>query len=123
VTVSTTSGFLFGRSSIISEREQMMYWIVIAILALIALTFFLLYWRGVKARLYLRCFLIQLLLDEETYEFQKEGLKKLVLNTQAKDAMELGHRVNNSIDRLVSGIGSNTILASRGLLWKTKKDS
>ena len=101
----------------------MMYWIVIAILALIALTFFLLYWRGVKARLYLRCFLIQLLLDEETYEFQKEGLKKLVLNTQAKDAMELGHRVNNSIDRLARGIGSNTILASRGLLWKTKKDS
>ena len=75
---------------------------------------------GFKSRLYLRSFLVQILLDEEAYKFQKEGLKKIVLDMQVKDALELSKQVNNSIDNLVSEIGSHTLLASHGLLWNIK---
>jgi hypothetical protein len=75
----------------------MIYWITIAILTLVTLIFFSLYWKGVKARNYLRSFLIQILLDEEAYEHQKKGLKDLVLKMQVKDAMELAHRVRDIV--------------------------
>jgi len=101
----------------------MMYWIVVSILAVIGLNFFMLYWKGVKERNYIRCFLVQILLDEKTYEFQKEGLKNLIVDMEAKDALELSHRVNSSIDRLINQFGSKTLLASHSLLWEIKKES
>ncbi len=99
-----------------------MNWIVIVVLALIVLIVCMLYWKGVKERNCLRSFLIQVLLDKKTYEFQKEGLKKLVLNMEVTNAMELSNRVNISIDRLVNELCSKTMLASHSLLWEAMKE-
>jgi len=98
-----------------------MYWIVISILGLMVLIVSWLYWEGVKERNCMRSFLIQVLLDEKTYEFQKEGLKKLVLSLEATNAMVLANRVNFSIDRLVNESCSNTMLASHSLLWEARE--
>jgi hypothetical protein len=99
----------------------MMHWVAISILVVIALIFLVLYWKGVNERNYIRGFLVQILLDEKTYEFQKEGLKKLIVEMEAKDAMQLSLRVNNSIDRLISQFSSKFILASHSLIWEIKK--
>jgi len=95
--------------------------LAIVILALSALNFFSLYWKGVKDRNHLRSLLIQILLDGKTYDVQKEGLNKLVLNMDAKNAMEFSQRINSSVDRLVREIGSQTTMAAHALLWEIKK--
>lgn len=94
-----------------------MEWIIIVVLFLTAVNFIALYWKGIKERLNLRNLLLQILLDEETYKTQKEGLDSLVKNMNVDSAENLAMRVNKSVDNFANKAGKDTMVASYGLLW------
>ena len=97
-----------------------MTWVLVALVAVVVLliTF---YNRALTDSRNLTSLVIQVLLDEQTYETQKEGLNKLVEGLVARDALDLSTKVQLSVSRFANRIGSSTTLASHGLLWTLKQ--
>jgi hypothetical protein len=100
----------------------MVEWIAMGILALLLINFFALYRRGVGERNRLSSFIVQLLLDEEVYQFQKDGMRKLIMDIDAEDALTLSRRVSLSVGRLVNELGDGVLMAAHSLVWELKKE-
>lgn len=97
------------------------WWILTAVVAVVALFLAALYRRSLKESQCLTGLLIQVLLDQETYNFQKQGLQKLVSEIPAKNALELSTKVQLSVSRLAVQLGGSVLLASHTLLWNTRQ--
>jgi hypothetical protein len=100
----------------------MVAWILTAVLAIIAALFIALYRRSIKESQCLTALLIQVLLDRDTYNFQRDGLSQLVLGMQAANALDLSTKVQLSVAQLALRLGGSVMLASHGLLWKLKQE-
>lgn len=96
-----------------------MGWIIAGALAIAVVLFFTLYWKALTEGRHLRNYALLILLDELVYAAQRKGLSDLVQNIDAKNAGELGSRVNLALDGLAARLG-HTLLGVAGLLWKLK---
>jgi hypothetical protein len=97
----------------------MAWMIAVAVLALLVVLFHTLYWRALTEGRHLRNYALLILLDETVYAAQRRGLSDLVQSIDAKNAGELGSKVNLALDSLAARLG-HTLLGVAGLLWKLK---
>ena len=97
-----------------------MAWYAVGTLTAILLFVFSLYRRGLNERNHLANFILLVLLDEDVFRAQRDALKNLVLATDAKNAGELGYKVNLATTHLADRL-SHTMLWNAGLLWKLKQ--
>jgi hypothetical protein len=96
-----------------------MEWVLVAILGVLVVLFFWLYWKALSEGRALRNYALLVLLDEGVYAVQRKGLTDLVRSIEAKDAADLGFKVYQSLDRLAERL-RNTMLGVNGLRWKLK---
>jgi hypothetical protein len=95
--------------------------LIIAVLLIIFLA--LLYRRSVKTDQALRNLIVMILLDEQTYQNQKQRMRDLVASIKAKDALDLSTRVFLSVGQFANQLAeSGSSLASHEMLWQTKKE-
>jgi hypothetical protein len=95
-----------------------MEWIVGA-LALVVVLLVTLYRKSIRECNHLTNFALLILLDERVYAAQRKGLADLVHTIEAKNAGDLGGRVNLALIQLAERLG-DTMLGTAGLLWKLK---
>ncbi len=100
-----------------------MAWILTAVLAAVAVNFVLLYLRAIREQRNLTSLVIQILLDDETYRFQQDGLRKLVAGMQVKDAIELSTKVRLSISQFADRVAGPALLSSGARLWNLKQQA
>jgi hypothetical protein len=98
----------------------MMEWVIIGVLAVLLLLFISLYRRSLSEGRALGNYALLLLLDEGVYAVQRKGLFDLVPTIDAKNAVDLGFKVNTSLDHLAERLRHNTPLGVVGMLWKLK---
>jgi len=97
-----------------------MAWIVATVvLALLVVLYHTLYWKALTESRHLRNYALLILLDESVYATQRKGLSDLARSIDAKNAGELGSKVNLALDSLAARLG-HTLLGVAGLLWKLK---
>jgi hypothetical protein len=94
-------------------------WIAAGVLGLIALLFITLYRKSLNEGRHLRNYALLILLDQSVYNAQRQGLSALVRSLDAKNAGDLGLKVNLALDQLAERLGG-TLLSVAGLLWKLK---
>jgi hypothetical protein len=70
-----------------------MEWVIIAVLGVLFVLSHTLYWRALSKGRTLRSYALWLLLDEEAYAVQRQGLRDLVHCTDARDAGGLSIKV------------------------------
>jgi hypothetical protein len=95
-----------------------MEWIV-GLLTLVVVVLIAIYRRSLTEGRHLRNYALLILLDEKVYAAQRKGLSDLVQSIDAKNAGELGSKVNLALDSLAARLG-HTLLGVAGLLWKLK---
>ena len=94
--------------------------LIIAVLLIIYLV--LLYRRSMKIDRALRNLIVMILLDEQTYQKQKQGMRGLVASIEAKDALDLSTRVFLSVGQFANQLAeSGSSLAGHAMLWQAKK--
>ena len=98
-----------------------MEWAVGA-LAVLVLLLAELYRRALREISLLANFALFVLLDGNAYAAQRQGLMDLVRSIDARNALELGARVNASLSKLAARPYA-TKLGIAGLLWKLKNES
>jgi hypothetical protein len=97
-----------------------MAWIIATVmLALLVVLYHTLYWKALTESRHLRNYALLILLDESICAVQRKGLSDLVRSIDAKNAGELGLKVNLALDQLVARLG-HTLLGVAGLLWKLR---
>ena len=94
-----------------------MLWVAI-IFGVLLVLFVALYRRSVKESQALTDYALLILLDENVYAAQKNGLKQLVKTIDAKDAYDLGLKVLLALTPLAAKLRNP--LATSGLLWKLR---
>jgi hypothetical protein len=96
-----------------------MEWVIIAVLGVLFVLSHTLYWRALSKGRTLRSYALWLLLDEEAYAVQRQGLRDLVHCTDARDAGGLSIKVELELEHLAAHMGHSP-LGIPGLLWKLK---
>jgi hypothetical protein len=91
--------------------------LVISVVLLIAL-----YRKSLGEGRHLRNYALLILLDDSVYAAQRKGLSDLVRSIDAKNAGDLGLKVNLALDKLAARLG-HTLLGVAGLLWKLKNSA
>jgi hypothetical protein len=98
-----------------------MQWIV-AVLTVVSVLLFALYRKCLRESCHVTNYALLLLLDENIHAAQRKGLIDLVHAIDAKNATELGLKVNLATTQLASRL-SNTMLGTLGKLWALKTGS
>jgi hypothetical protein len=98
-----------------------MEWIA-GVLALLLLLFVALYRKSLKESRDLTNFALLILLDEGVCTAQRKSLADLVRSIDARNAGDLGAKVNLATAQLAARLG-HTLLGTAGLLWKLRTDS
>jgi hypothetical protein len=98
-----------------------MLWVVI-ILGVLLVWYFAAYQRAIAEVREVSNYAILILLDDKVLQAQRDGLQGFVKTTDAKDALELGMKVNLSVAQLAKRLG-HTLLGTQGLLWKLRNDA
>jgi hypothetical protein len=93
--------------------------IVAGIAAIMAVLFINLYWKSVRQCNQLTNFALLILLDDGVHTAQRKGLTELVRSIDAKNAVDLGSKINLATGRLAAKL-EGTTLGVAGLLWKLK---
>ena len=95
-----------------------MEWIIGVLVLLVVLTGSM-YWKSVRQCNQLTNFALLILLDEGIHTAQRYGLINLVRTIDAKNAGELGSKMNIATGRLAEKL-EGTTLGVAGLLWKLR---
>lgn len=95
-----------------------MEWIIGALILLVMITASM-YWKSVRQCNQLTNFTLLILLNDEVHTAQRNGLMNLVRTIDAKNAGELGGKVNIATGHLAAKL-EGTTLGVAGLLWKLK---
>jgi len=103
------------------ENGEVMEWLV-GVLALLLLLFIALYRKSLGESRDLTNFALLILLDEGVCTNQRKALTELVRSIDARNAGDLGAKVNLATVQLAARIG-HTLLGTAGLLWKLRTDS
>jgi hypothetical protein len=90
-------------------------------LAVLVLLLVELYRRALREIGLLANFALLVLLDGNAYAVQRQGLVDSVRSIDARNALELGARVNASLSNLAARLDA-TKLGIAGLLWKLKNE-
>jgi hypothetical protein len=100
-------------------EDHMAWWIAGALALLLAL-FYTLYHRALRETRHVTNYVLLILLDESVYAAQRKGLVDLVRTIDARNAGELGMKINLATTQLAERLG-HTLLGTAGLLWKLKE--
>jgi hypothetical protein len=95
-----------------------MLWLTIA-LGVLLLLFFALYRRSLSESQALSNYALLILLDDQVRDAQRKGLRDFVRSTDAKNALELGAKVNLSVAQLAHRL-NDTMLGTNGMLWQLR---
>jgi hypothetical protein len=95
-----------------------MEWIA-GVLAVLLILFIALYNRSLKESRQLTNFALLILLDEGICAAQRKALTDLVRTIDARNAGDLGMKVNLATTQLAARLG-HTLLGTAGLLWKLR---
>lgn len=95
-------------------------WLIGAILALLLVNFYKLYWRALSDSRQLVNFLVLVLLKDDVREKQRANLVAFIANSNANGAAEIGTAVNLALTDLAVRMKDNT-LGVAGILWEVKK--
>ena len=76
---------------------------------------------GYKARINLESYIILLFLDDDHRETHVEEFKKVIKQTEAKNAMELGETVHNIVAHTADAFAEDgSLLEANGAMWNYK---
>ena len=90
-----------------------------ATIGVVTALFIVLYWKAVAESNRLTNYALIILLDETVYFAQRKGLTDLVRSIDAKNAGDLGGKVNLAVIQLAERLRGAS-LGVAGLLWKLK---
>jgi hypothetical protein len=96
-----------------------MEWWIIAALSVIVIVLISIYRISLRESRHLTNYVLLILLDEKVHAAQSKSLADLVRSIDAKNAVELGGKINLAAAQLAARL-SGTMLGTAGLLWKLK---
>ena len=97
-----------------------MEYAIIAVLAAIIIIQHRFYRRATQHLNNMTVFMMMLLLDEETYVFQRKNMEEKIPNVEARDEIELGGIALINYQDLANRIGDQNTKDACLLLWKLK---
>jgi phosphodiesterase/alkaline phosphatase D-like protein len=100
-----------------------MAWVVAAALAGIVALLIVLYRRALNEVTRVNALLILVLLEDDVYKAQRNGLIDFITNTSAKNALDLSTKVHASLRELAARLERSSVLGAHGHLWKLKQES
>lgn len=90
-----------------------------ATIGVLTVLFIVLYWKAVGESNRLTNFVLMILIDETVYAAQRKGLIGLVQSIDAKNAGDLGGKVNLAVIQLAEKLRGTSLGVSK-LLWELK---
>lgn len=101
-----------------------MAWVIVAILVAVIFLLISLYRRALSEASGTISLLVMVLLRDDVYKSQKDGLIGFVNQTPANNAGELSMKVLTAMSGLAAQVSKSSImLGAPGFLWKLKQDN
>ncbi|HUK61239.1 MAG TPA: hypothetical protein VLV50_18560 [Stellaceae bacterium] len=96
-------------------------WVLAATLAAFLLLMVALYRRNLSDFNHLLTFMLFVLMNEDVYRAQREGLLRLITTTSAANAMDLNIKVRRSATQLANKLSSDIGLACHAAIWEIRQ--
>jgi hypothetical protein len=98
-----------------------MEWILVGVLVLVIIVLASIYRRSVAECRALRSLTILILLKDDVYQTQRNGIIALVRGAQAKDPIGLSTAVMLALDAFAVGVASSSAAGAHATLWQLRQ--